>query len=144
MSSAGGGGDKPKIQTIGERVASLGRRVSNIRMGQARFHNGFRRMDRLVIDAGHGFVHWKDPKNIFKVAKTRELTVHDWRGKGEQWVGDFADICFNHYCLPFDGPWHGEVLRPIDNIPPDLKARVRENARGYLRADAAVGRPYTF
>ena len=128
----GGHGD------IGACVASLGRGVNNIRMSQIQFRNRFADMGALVIDADRGVKYGcgKGCKNIYRVGKTRQLLVHEWHGKGGQWLCNVDEVCFNHYVLN-----KLDKTAPLCNIDPRLKETVRRNSVGYLRA-AAAGRRY--
>ena len=130
-----------RFNSIGECVASLGKGVHNIKMSQIRFHDRFRQMDRLVIDADQGRAHPPGTacKNIYKVAQTRRLLVHEWQGEGQEWASGIQDICFNHYMIPVDdaGP-----TAAICNVNPDLKAAVRRGALDYFRAKTPGGHPY--
>ena len=122
---------------IGACVASLDRGVGNIRMSQIQFRNRFADMEALVIDADRGVElgRGRACKNIYRVAKTRQLLVHEWRGKGEQWLCDVDEVCFNHYVRN-----KLDMTAPFCNIAPRLKEAVRRNSVGYLRA--AAGRRY--
>ena len=130
-----------RFNSIGECVAALEEGENNVRMSQVRFHDRFRQMDRLVIDAeqGHAYPYGKACKNIYKVAKTRRLLVHEWEGEGRERAFPIKALCFNHYMLPVDDP---APTSAICNVNPDLKAAVRRGALDYFRAKTPGGTPY--
>ena len=116
-----------KFDNIKQYVTSLDPLISNIKLGQRRFETRFSNTDKLIIDITKAeskqLPRTHSNKNLFRVNRTKSLTVHDWMGRGKQFSPDVGDILFNHYKLTFE---NANEFVHIDNIHPTIKCKIHD------------------
>ena len=120
--------------SIGDYLNSLRDNINNVCLDQILFETRFHHIDKRVIDITS--CKPKESriknahKNLYKVKKTRHLSVHKWFSKqidnSIQINPEIEEICFNHYKL--NDPQDGK----IDNINPNIKTQLKKNAESYI------------
>ena len=117
---------------VPDYLNSLAASVSNVYLPQTRFETRFKNPQQLATEITQGY---RAPLNyankyICRVANTHTMLYHEWVGTGESLPPGSSPLAFNHYvvCDHHNPP----PLSTINNINPQLQARLRHNAPAYL------------
>ena len=83
---------------IKNHLKTVPKDVSNLILKQVKFESRFFNLDKKVIDI-QDFIpkhpYWESKKNLCRISKTKEVTIHNWFGTGKQIEQD--DVFFCHY-----------------------------------------------
>ncbi len=115
-------------------IDSLKNSITNLKLEHIRFDHRFNNMNKLVISITQyptKLPYYPAYKNIYKVNKTIKMAVHVWLGIGSEKKPTLDEIWFNHYHIYQNHTTNAS----IDNIHPNIKKLVKQNAINYLLND---------
>lgn len=122
-------------KTIGEFLATLDSKVSDVYLNQIRFQTRFLNMNKNIVDIdlavkenGEFLIKSGAIKHIYKVKNTKALSVHTWNGNGKTILG--KGIIFNHYKI---NDTNTDNFHNLKNINTSIKSHIHQSSKNYIK-----------